>query len=82
MLRARSWPGLEQYQLLLACGLIAACGGYLISQAYRLAQAPAIAPFEYASLPFALVVGYYLWGDWPDWPAFVGSAPRSTINLS
>ena len=73
LLRAWSWPSLEQYQLLHACGLIVACGGYLISQAYRLGQAPAVAPFEYASLPFALVVGYYLWGDWPDWPAFVGT---------
>ena len=44
-----------------------------MSQAYRLGEAPAVAPFEYASLPFALIVGYYLWGDWPDWPAFVGT---------
>ena len=73
LLRAWSWPSLEQLQLLLACGLIVACGGYLISQAYRLGEAPAVAPFEYASLPFALIVGYYLWGDWPDWPAFVGT---------
>ena len=38
-----------------------------------LGEASAVAPFEYASLPFALVVGYYLWGDWPDWISFVGS---------
>ncbi len=73
LLRAWHWPSLEQFQLLLVCGLVVACGGYLISQAYRLGQASAVAPFEYASLPFALVVGYYLWGDWPDWPAFVGT---------
>jgi len=58
---------------LLLCGSIVACGGYLMSQAYRLGEAPAVAPFEYASLPFALAVGYYLWGDWPDWSAFVGT---------
>jgi drug/metabolite transporter (DMT)-like permease len=73
LLRAWSWPSILQFQLLLLCGLIVAVGGYLISQAYRLGEAPAVAPFEYASLPFALVVGYYLWGDWPDWPAFVGT---------
>lgn len=71
--RAWFWPSIAQWQLLLACGLIVALGGYLMSQAYRLGEAPAVAPFEYASLPFALVVGYYLWGDWPDWPAFVGT---------
>jgi S-adenosylmethionine uptake transporter len=73
LLRAWYWPSLVQFQLLMLCGLIVACGGYLMSQAYRLGEAPAVAPFEYASLPFALVVGYYLWGDWPDWPAFVGT---------
>ena len=36
-------------------------------------QAAAVAPFEYASLPFALLVGYYLWGDWPDVVSFIGS---------
>ena len=73
LLRAWHWPDFAQLQLLLACGLIVALGGYLISQAYRLGEAPAVAPFEYASMPFALAVGYYLWGDWPDWPAFVGA---------
>lgn len=73
LLRAWYWPSFVQFQLLMLCGLIVACGGYLMSQAYRLGEAPAVAPFEYASLPFALIVGYYLWGDWPDWPAFVGT---------
>ncbi|MCP4432581.1 MAG: hypothetical protein GY806_16535 [Gammaproteobacteria bacterium] len=24
-------------------------------------------------MPFALLMGYYLWGDWPDMVSFVGS---------
>ena len=59
--------------LLVLCGFIVACGGYLISQAYRIAQASVVAPFEYTSLPFALVIGYLVWGDWPDLTSFVGS---------
>lgn len=73
LLRAWVWPDVTQLQLLLLCGVIVSFGGYLISQAYRIGEASAVAPFEYASLPFALVVGYYLWGDWPDWRAFVGT---------
>jgi S-adenosylmethionine uptake transporter len=73
LLRAWSWPNLVQLQLLLLCGVIVSFGGYLISQAYRLGEAAAVAPFEYASLPFALMVGFYLWGDWPDWISFIGS---------
>lgn len=73
LLRAWAWPDLGQWQLLIICGAIVSFGGYLISQAYRIGEASAVAPFEYASLPFALIVGYYLWGDWPDWRAFVGT---------
>jgi drug/metabolite transporter (DMT)-like permease len=73
LLRAWVWPDAEQLQLLILCGFIVSFGGYLISQAYRIGEASAVAPFEYASLPFALIVGYYLWGDWPDWRAFAGT---------
>ena len=73
LLRAWIWPNSYQLQLLMLCGGIVSIGGYLISQAYRLGEASAVAPFEYASLPFALVIGFYLWGDWPDSYAFVGT---------
>ena len=73
LLRAWVWPDWQQLQLLMVCGGIVSIGGYLISQAYRIGEVSAVAPFEYASLPFALVVGFYLWGDWPDWRAFVGT---------
>ena len=74
LLRAWTWPSTDDFYLLALCGLIVACGGYLMSQAYRLAQASVVAPFEYASLPFALIIGYAVWGDWPDWVSFAGSA--------
>ena len=73
LLREWRWPTPLQLQLLALCGTIVAVGGYLLSQAYRIGEASAVAPFEYSSLPFALIVGYYLWGDWPDWRAFVGT---------
>lgn len=73
LLRAWFWPDSTQFKLLIVCGAIVSIGGYLLSQAYRLGEASAVAPFEYASLPFALVIGFYLWGDWPDWRAFVGT---------
>ena len=73
LFRAWSWPNQTQLELLLLCGFMVSLGGYLISQAYRLGEAAAVAPFEYTSLPFALLVGYSMWGDWPDWISFAGS---------
>jgi drug/metabolite transporter (DMT)-like permease len=73
LLRAWSWPSLAQFQLLLLGGVMVSFGAYLISQAYRIGEASVVALFEYASMPYALIIGFYLWGDWPDWVSFVGS---------
>jgi drug/metabolite transporter (DMT)-like permease len=74
LLRAWTWPSTADLWLLVLCGVIVAFGGYFLSQAYRLAQAPVVAPFEYGSMPVALAVGFYLWGDWPDRVSMAGSA--------
>ena len=74
LLRAWRMPDFVDLQLLALCGCIVAFGGYFMSQAYRIGQASIIAPFEYTSLPFALIMGYLLWGDWPDVISFVGCA--------
>ncbi len=74
LLRAWRMPDWVDLQLLALCGFVVAFGGYFISQAYRIGQASIIAPFEYTSLPLALIVGYLIWGDWPDIISFVGCA--------
>lgn len=73
LLRAWRWPDAAQFQLLLLCGVMVSFGGYLLSQAYRLGEASIVAPFEYTSMPYALITGYLLWGDWPDRVSMLGS---------
>ena len=73
LLRAWSWPSGPHLALLALCGLLVAFGGYLLSQAYRLAEPAMVAPFEYAALPFAVFWGYQLWGDLPDSASLLGS---------
>ena len=57
-----------------ACGLIAAFGFYFLSQAYRLAKATSVAPFEYVSLPLAAFWGYLFWNEVPDATTVLGVA--------
>ncbi len=73
LLRAWIWPSFTDFQLLLACGAAVAAGSYLLSQSYRIAQASVVAPFEYTGLPFAVVVGYLVWGDLPGTRDIIGS---------
>lgn len=71
----RSWtlPTINDMGLIAACGFFVAVGGYLISQSYRIGQASLMAPFEYSSMPLALLLGYLVWGDWPDRFSMIGS---------
>lgn len=74
LLRAWIWPTQLDALFMIMCGILVAFGGYLMSQAYRVAQPAMIAPFEYAGLPFAVFWGYQIWGDWPDLITFFGGA--------
>ncbi|MCP4329807.1 MAG: DMT family transporter [Alphaproteobacteria bacterium] len=72
LLRAWSWPDTGHFLLLSLNGLLIAIGAYMLSQAYRIAEANVIAPFEYVALPMAIFWGFMIWGDLPDGWAFVG----------
>ena len=72
LLRAWVWPVGWEIALLFGCGVLISIGAYLLSQAYRVAQPAAVAPFEYTALPLALFWGAVLWGDWPDLAAMSG----------
>ncbi len=65
LLRAWVTPTWPDFGLLALCGFIAGIGFYCLTQAYRVAPPSQIAPFEYASLPWALLWGYVFWGDLP-----------------
>ena len=60
---------------LLACvGVIGGIGQYCLTQAFRYAETAAIAPLEYLSMAWALLLGYLIWNDVPEFDVFVGIA--------
>lgn len=67
-------PTLPEFGMLACIGLIAACGHYLIIRAYDRAPAPVLAPFGYAEMIMATVVGYIGFGDIPDRWTILGVA--------
>jgi S-adenosylmethionine uptake transporter len=72
LLRAWVMPeGLDLY-LFAGLGLNSAIVGYVLAQAYRLADAATVAPFEYVGLPLAIFWGWAIWGEWPTFMTFVG----------
>ena len=57
-----------------AMGLIGGCGTYLLTLAYRYADAAVIAPFDYIALVWAVVLGWLIWRDLPDVTTWIGVA--------
>jgi drug/metabolite transporter (DMT)-like permease len=72
----RGWvsPTATDLVLMLSCGLVAAAGLTLLTQAYRIAEANVVAPFEYTALIWGVLYGWVFWRDWPDATGWAGIA--------
>jgi drug/metabolite transporter (DMT)-like permease len=65
---------LAQLGLLAAASIFLSGGYFLLTVAMRGGEMSLIAPFRYAGLLFALVLGYAVWGDVPNTLAWTGIA--------
>ena len=74
LLRAWIWPSGSDWWVMLGLGFNAAIIGYCLSQAYRLADAATVAPFEYVGLPLAVMWGWFIFGEIPVWEVWAGIA--------
>lgn len=74
LLRAWVWPEGTDRWLFLGLGFNSAIIGYCLGQAYRLADAATVAPFEYVGLPMAIFWGWAIWGELPNLPVAIGIA--------
>lgn len=72
LLRAWTVPDASDLKFFLIIGIGVAGGGFLISQAYRVAEAAFVAPFEYVAMPLAVLFGMVIFDEWPDPIAYVG----------
>lgn len=58
-------PSLAHLGLLVAFGGVIFLAHVAITQAYRIAPPPVLAPFDYTALIWALLWGWLLWDEWP-----------------
>lgn len=67
-------PTAWQATCLIAAGFCGGIGQILMTEAYRHAEASVVAPFEYTSLIFGILVGYFAFGDVPTIHVVAGGA--------
>ena len=59
-------PGLTEALLLIGAGAFLIAGYLVVVMATRIGELGAVAPFRYTALLFALLLGWLIFGDWPD----------------
>ena len=74
LVRPWIWPTPAALLGMAACGVIAAVGLTLLTQAYRVAPGPLVAPFEYSFMFWAVLFGWMFWDELPDFWAWSGIA--------
>lgn len=66
---------------LVAAGLLGGVGQILLTSSYRFADASVVAPFDYASMLFALAFGWFFFGELPTVTMLAGAALVVTAGL-
>ncbi len=74
-----SWPfgwaslTLSQFAWLAAIGVLGGLGHLLMTESFRLAPASMVAPFDYTSILWAVILGYLVFGDIPTSSIYIGA---------
>lgn len=66
------WPTGGDMILLVVIGIIGGIGQILLTNAFRLAPMAVVAPFDYAALVYAFILGYLWFGEVPDAYLIIG----------
>ena len=77
-------PPPRDLALLALIGILGGIGQILLTQSFRYADASVIAPFEYTTMIWALLFGWFAFGEMPTAAVLVGAAtsPRPDCSSS
>ena len=75
------WPTPLETVLLVLAGLMGGVGQILLTSSYREADASLLAPFDYASMLFALAIGYFAFAEVPTITMLAGAVLVVTAGI-
>lgn len=74
-------PDAKETGLLVLAGLLGGVGQILLTSSYREADASVVAPFDYASMLFALAIGYWVFDEVPTITMLIGATIVVTAGV-
>lgn len=73
-----TWPELAG---LVSLGMIGGLAHIFLTESYRHAAASVVAPFDYSTMIWAIILGYYVFGEIPTNAVYIGSAIVAAAGL-
>jgi drug/metabolite transporter (DMT)-like permease len=67
-------PGWTEGLMIASLGIYGGTGHFLLTKAFRMAPATTLSPFLYAQLIWATLLGWIVFGHWPDSTTLIGMA--------
>ncbi|MGI8527055.1 MAG: DMT family transporter [Pseudolabrys sp.] len=67
-------PSMNELGILVTIGMLGGIAHIFQTESYRLATASAIAPFDYTSMLWSFLLGYWMFGEVPTEMVFIGAA--------
>ena len=71
---ALTWPGEREMVILVCMGLLAAVAHQMLVNAFARAEAGVLAPLQYLEIISATLIGWFVFGDFPDALTWLGTA--------
>ena len=68
-----TWPGWQVAGLLILAGLGGGVAQILVTSSFRFAPASMLAPYDYTSMIFAILLGYVWFSEVPSWTMLAGA---------
>lgn len=74
-------PDADDFALLVLIGILGGIGQILMTQSYRFADTSIIAPFDYTTMIWALLLGWFVFGDLPTLTVSIGGLIVAAAGL-
>ncbi|MDG1431484.1 MAG: DMT family transporter [Paracoccaceae bacterium] len=68
------WPDKMTLLFLIGAGITGGFGQLMITSSFKYAEASALAPFDYITILFSMIIGYYWFGEISTTPMLLGAA--------
>jgi drug/metabolite transporter (DMT)-like permease len=75
-------PNFKELLILIAVGIFATIGQFMVTLAYKYGKSNEVAIYNYTSIIFSILIGYFIWSEIPDKWSIIGSTILITTGIN